>query len=246
MLLAYDNPAGPATFRGWVDDIKVVGSPAVKKYDHPSDYVLTTRGTNSTGSFSRGNNIPAVAVPHGFNFWTPVTNAGTLSWLYDYHKGNNAANLPTLQAFAASHEPSPWMADRQTFQVMPSGAAGVPNANRAARALAFRHENEVASPHYYSVKFENGLKTEIAPTDHAALFRFTFTGDESNLIFDNVTNDGGLTLDPANRTVTGYSDVNAAACPTAPPGCSSTPRSTSRSRPAARCPAVAAPRSPAT
>ena len=38
----------------------------------------TTRGTNSSGSFSRGNNIPATAVPHGFNFWTPVTDAGSL------------------------------------------------------------------------------------------------------------------------------------------------------------------------
>jgi predicted alpha-1,2-mannosidase len=207
ILVAYDNPDGPAKFRGWVDDLKIVGSPVRKEYDNPSDYVLTTRGTHSTGSFSRGNNIPATAVPHGFNFWTPVTNAGTTSWLYDYHKGNNAANLPALQAFSTSHEPSPWMGDRQTFQVMPSGATGVPNASRTARALPFRHENEVASPHYYSVKFENGLKTEIAPTDHAALLRFTFTGDESSLIFDNVNNNGGLTLDPANRVVTGYSDV---------------------------------------
>ncbi len=169
--------------------------------------MITTRGTHSTGSFSRGNNIPATAVPHGFNFWTPVTNAGTTSWLYDYHKGNNAQNLPALQAFSASHEPSPWMGDRQTFQVMPSGVAGVPNANRAARALPFRHENETASPHYYGVTFENGIKTEIAPTDHAAIFRFTFTGNESSLIFDNVNDNGGLTLDAANGVVTGFSDV---------------------------------------
>jgi predicted alpha-1,2-mannosidase len=207
ILVAYDNPKGPARFRGWIDDLRIVGTPAVRKYARPSEYVVTTRGTQSTGSFSRGNNIPATAVPHGFNFWTPVTNAGTTSWLYDYHKGNTAANLPALQAFSASHEPSPWMGDRQTFQVMPSGAAGVPNASRSARALPFRHENEVASPHYYSVTFENGIRTEIAPTDHAAIFRFTFTGDESSLIFDNVNNNGGLTLDAANGVVSGYSDV---------------------------------------
>ena len=62
---------------------------------HLSDYALTTRGTNSSGGFSRGNNFPATAVPHGFNFWTPVTNAGSLSWLYDYARANNADNLPT-------------------------------------------------------------------------------------------------------------------------------------------------------
>ena len=62
-----------------------------------------------------------------------MTNAGSQSWLYDYARANNADNLPTLQAFARSHEPSPWMGDRQTFQVMPSAAAGTPDAGRNAR-----------------------------------------------------------------------------------------------------------------
>ncbi|MFC6093302.1 GH92 family glycosyl hydrolase [Saccharothrix lopnurensis] len=205
ILVAYDNPRGPAAFNGWIDDIAVRSAPAVVERARPSDRVLTTRGTNSSGSFSRGNNFPATAVPHGFNFWSPMTNAGSTSWLYEYAKNNNRDNLPTLQAFTASHEPSPWMGDRQTFQVMPS--TGTPTADRAVRALPFRHENEVARAHYYGVAFENGMKTEIAPTDHAALFRFTFTGGSSNLVFDNVNNNGGLTLDPASGVVTGFSDV---------------------------------------
>jgi predicted alpha-1,2-mannosidase len=98
------------------------------------------------------------------------------------------------------------MGDRQTFQVMPS-TAGTPDPDRRARALPFRHANEVARPHYYGVTFENGLKTEIAPTDHAALFRFTFPGATSSVIFDNVNDDGGLTIDQKNGVVTGYSDV---------------------------------------
>ncbi|HTE61521.1 MAG TPA: discoidin domain-containing protein, partial [Solirubrobacteraceae bacterium] len=76
ILVAYDNPDGPAEFGGWVDDVKIEASPPQKQRSRPSDWVVTNRGTNSTGSFSRGNNIPATAVPHGFNFWIPVTNAG--------------------------------------------------------------------------------------------------------------------------------------------------------------------------
>jgi predicted alpha-1,2-mannosidase len=205
VLVAYDNPKGPAHFGGWVDDIVVTGTPATKDHQNPSDYVQTTRGTNSSGNFSRGNNFPATAVPHGFNFWSPMTNAGSISWLYEYARSNNAQNLPTVQAFTASHEPSPWMGDRQTFQVMPS--SGTPTADRAARALPFKHANEVAQAHYYSVKFDNGMRTEIAPTDHAAMFRFSFTDDSSNVVFDNVNNNGGLTLDAANGVVTGFSDV---------------------------------------
>src|SRR5215218_5785072 len=207
ILIAYDNPDGPADFGGCVDDIEIDGSPVHQRPSRLSDWVVTTRGTNSSGSFSRGNNIPATAVPHGFNFWAPATNAGTRSWFYEYQRGNNGANLPVIQAFEASHEPSPWMGDRQTFQVMPSTAAGVPDASRSARGLPFQHANETAKPHYYGVVFENGMKTEIAPTDHAAIFRFTFTGDSSNLIFDNINSGAGITIDQANGVVTGWSDV---------------------------------------
>ncbi|MET8676887.1 GH92 family glycosyl hydrolase [Streptomyces sp. NPDC004647] len=207
ILVAYDSPKGPAKFRGWVDDISIAPKAPEQVSAHPSNYAETTRGTNSSGGFSRGNNFPATAVPNGFNFWTPVTNAGSTSWLYEYARANNDDNLPSVQAFSASHEPSPWMGDRQTFQVMPSTAAGTPDGSRKARALPFHHENETARPHYYGVSFDNGLKTEIAPSDHAAMMRFTFPRDDASVIFDNVNNEGGLSLDPASGVVTGYSDV---------------------------------------
>jgi predicted alpha-1,2-mannosidase len=207
ILVGYDNPAaGDGGFRGWIDDIRLTAKQPEKRYDSVADYVITTRGTHSSGAFSRGNNFPATAVPHGFNFWSPMTDAGSISWLYSYHAHNNAENKPDIEAFTVSHEPSPWMGDRQTFQVMPSPAEGTPDADRKKRALAFSHDDEVAKAHYYRVKFDNGIVTEFAPTDHAAIFRFRFPG-AANLIFDNVNNDGGLTLDPENRTVTGYSDV---------------------------------------
>ncbi|MFJ1665074.1 GH92 family glycosyl hydrolase [Streptomyces bottropensis] len=207
IVVAYDSPKGPARFRGWLDDVTLRVRAPERPKAHLSDYVVTTRGTNSSGGFSRGNNFPATAVPHGFNFWTPVTNAGSLSWLYDYARANDADNLPTVQAFSASHEPSPWMGDRQTFQVMPSAAAGTPELSRTARALAFRHENETARPHYYGVRFENGVRAEMAPTDHAAALRFTYPGDDASVLFDNVTDQAGLTLDKEAGVVTGFSDV---------------------------------------
>ncbi|MFF1832923.1 GH92 family glycosyl hydrolase [Streptomyces sp. NPDC058231] len=207
ILVAYDSPKGPAKFQGWIDDIKIAPKAPEKRRAHLSDYASTVRGTNSSGGFSRGNNFPATAVPNGFNFWTPVTNAGSTSWLYDYARANNDDNLPTMQAFSASHEPSPWMGDRQTFQLMPSVASGTPDASRTARALPFKHENETAKPHYYGVKFENGLKAEMTPTDHAARMRFTYPGDDASIVFDNISNAGGLTLDPKTSSFTGFSDV---------------------------------------
>ncbi|WP_208543223.1 GH92 family glycosyl hydrolase [Marilutibacter alkalisoli] len=212
ILVGIEAPFGPATFRGWIDDIRLFDGgaadvPVAATPKRPSDHVLTTRGTNSSGAFSRGNTIPATAMPHGFNFWAPVTDAGSLSWFYEYSKRNDERNLPRLQALTLSHETSPWMGDRQTFQVMPSIANGEPSANRADRAVSFRHENEVARPHHYRVELDNGIVAEIAPTDHAAMFRFTFPGDDASLIFDNVDDRGGLSLSPDSSELTGYTDT---------------------------------------
>jgi predicted alpha-1,2-mannosidase len=207
IIVGYDNPGGPSlSFGGWIDDLRIARIAAEAPRAHLSDYVITTRGTNSGPGYSRGNNFPATAVPHGFNFWTPVTDAGSDSWVYVYHRQNDAENLPRLEALALSHEPSPWMGDRQSFQVMPSLLAK-PDADRARRALAFRHDNELARPHHYRVGFENGIVAEVAPTDHAAVFRFRFPGDDASLIFDNIDDRGGLTLDPAGGTITGFSDA---------------------------------------
>lgn len=207
ILVAYDNPDGPADFGGWIDDIEIDGDPPERRRSRPSDWVVTNRGTNSSSAFSRGNNVAATAVPNGFNLWIPVSHAGTPWFLNEYHRDNNAQNLPELEALSLSHEASPFMGDRQTFQVMPSAAPGAPPTGRTARALAFRHENEIVKPHRYGVEFENGIEAEIAPTDHAAMLRFTFPDEHANLVFDNVDANAAVAIDREAGALTGWSDV---------------------------------------
>lgn len=205
IVLMHNGPA--AHFEGFLDDLRIGPATEEASDQHPSDLVETRRGTNSNSVFSRGNNFPALVLPHGFNFWTPVTDASS-DWMYQYQERNDANNHPRLEAFSLSHEPSPWMGDRQTFQMMPAAVAtGAPSANREARALSFTHDNEIAHAHYYKVTFDNGIVGEMTPTDHAAAFRFTFPGNRGQLIFDNVTHDGGIALDPSRRSFSGYSDV---------------------------------------
>ncbi|GLQ88654.1 GH92 family glycosyl hydrolase [Dyella flagellata] len=208
IVLTHDGPAGD--IEGFLDDLRI-GPAADEAADkRPSDYVNILRGTNSSHTFSRGNNIPAVTLPHGFNFWVPVTDAGS-DWMYQYQQRNDANNRPRIEAFSLSHEPSPWMGDRQTFQIMPAAvASGAPSANRAARALSFSHDHETAHAHYYKVTFDNGVVGEMTPTDHAAMLRFSFPGKRGQLVFDNRTDEGGITLDPAHRSFSGYSDVKSA------------------------------------
>lgn len=203
--LMHDGPQ--ASFEGYIDAIEIGPPSRPAQSKRPSDYVNTLRGTNSNGNFSRGNNVPAVAVPHGFNFWTPVTNASS-SWIYQYQERNNEQNLPRLEALALSHEPSPWMGDRQTFQLMPASVShGAPSANREARALPFHRANETARAHLYAISFDNGIQAEITPTDHAAMFRFTFPEGRSQLILDNRDNHGSVSIDASSRSFSGWSEV---------------------------------------
>ncbi|NIH83414.1 GH92 family glycosyl hydrolase [Amycolatopsis granulosa] len=199
VLLVEPPPGEPVS--GWIDDVRLADVPPPGPRD-PVDWVRTTRGTQSSNEISRGSTFPATAVPHGFNFWTPVTDAGSTTWLYEYHRRNNADNRPALQAFAVSHQPSPWMGDRHSFQFLPG--IGPVTVDRAARALPFTHDDETDRPHHYGVRFDNGITVDLTPTDHAALVRFTFPGEGGWVLFDNVDRRGGLRVDPARGVVTGH------------------------------------------
>ncbi|WP_236792921.1 GH92 family glycosyl hydrolase [Amycolatopsis sp. GM8] len=175
---------------GWLDDVRIADRPPRRQ--DPVDRVRTTRGTHSSGEFSRGNTFPATAVPHGFNFWTPVTDASSTTWLYEYHRRNDDANRTRLAGFALSHQPSPWMGDRHTFLIVPEGD------------LAFGHEHETDRPYHYGVRFDGGLAVDLAPADHAALFRFAFP-DKAVVRFS--CKKGGVRVDAKTGEVTGYTSV---------------------------------------
>ncbi|QRP49910.1 GH92 family glycosyl hydrolase [Amycolatopsis sp. FDAARGOS 1241] len=202
IVLLTDPPAG-GDLTGWVDDVRL-GEHHPRTGD-ALDHVRTTRGTHSGRDFSRGNTFPATAVPHGFNFWTPVTDASALDWIYSYHRHNTEDNEPALQAVALSHQPSPWMGDRHTFHLLPGTGPVEPDPRR--RALTFSHADETDRPHHYGVRFTNGLTADLAPADHAAIFRFTFPGDRGWVLFDNARNRGGLRVHPDTGVVTGHTWV---------------------------------------
>lgn len=206
ILLSYDNPAGAAgtAFQGWVDDISIRQTPTRDTSDGLVSYVDTRRGTNSTGGYSRGNNLPATAWPNGFNFITPMTNADNTGTLYNYQRTNDENNMPGLTGIGLSHEPSIWMGDRDQLALMPV-AGDSPDSSLAARRLTFSHDDEVARPDVYSVTFTNGMKAEATPTDHGAVFRFTFTGDKGSVLVDQVAGSSKLSVSQ-NGVVTGWVD----------------------------------------
>jgi predicted alpha-1,2-mannosidase len=199
ILVAYDQPLSTGTFRGYFDDISIRagGDTGAKRL---SEFVDTRRGSNSDSSYSRGNTFPGTSVPNGFNFWTPITNGNSDSWLYEY-------KASTVQGFGISHEPSPWIGDYGQLQVMPmtGGVKSTPDARKST----FKHANEVAQADYYKTQLDTyGITAEMTPTDHAGVMRFKYpAAADSVILFDTIDQVGGqINVNSGARTITGYVD----------------------------------------
>lgn len=213
ILFTYDHPGsdvkgievptGATSFTGWLDDVEIGVAAARDTSDGFVSYVDTRRGTNSTGGFSRGNNLPATAWPNGFNFITPMTNADNVGTIYQYQRANNAQNRTGLNGIGFSHQPSIWMGDRNQIAVLPAANAN-PTSNLNDRRLTFSHENEIARPDIYDVTFDNGIRTAVTATDHGAIYRFEFAGDASSILIDQLVDSSKLTI--SGDTVSGWVD----------------------------------------
>ncbi|WP_163541156.1 GH92 family glycosyl hydrolase [Occultella kanbiaonis] len=167
------------------------------------DRVRTTRGTNSTGEFSRGNTAPLVGVPHGCLYALPMTDAGSRRWVYTWHAGRPGDPRPTLQAVATSHLPSPWIGDRGVFQVMPTTGR---SHDRAERALAFDHATETDRPHLWSARLAGGIEVEATAGPSVMAVRSTFpAGSDAGIVLDHLgtMRDVTITAEAAVVVVTG-------------------------------------------
>src|SRR5699024_1697891 len=63
VLVSFDQPGAVSgtPVKGFIDDVSIDKAEELDTSDGLVSYVDTRRGTNSTGGFSRGNNLPATA-----------------------------------------------------------------------------------------------------------------------------------------------------------------------------------------
>lgn len=159
-------------------------------------YVNTLQGTDSEWALSYGNTYPTVGLPFAVHFFSPQTGKNGDGWKYTY-------KASTIRGFQQVHQCSPWMGDYAVFSLMPG--IGSLRVGEDQRALAFSHDNEVAKPHYYSVKFENGIRAEISPVERGAHMRFSFPKNEKAfLVLDGLLKDSQVQIIPSERKIIGY------------------------------------------
>jgi predicted alpha-1,2-mannosidase len=170
------------------------------------DLVNPLMGTQSKFSLSSGNTYPAIAMPWGMNFWMPQTGKMGDGWSYMY-------DAEKIRGFKQTHQPSPWINDYGQFSIMP--VTGALKIEENERASWFSHKAEVAKPHYYKVYLADyDVTTEIAPTERAAQFRFTFPkSDSSYVLLDAFDRGSYVKIIPSERKIIGYTTKNSGGVP---------------------------------
>lgn len=159
-------------------------------------YVNTLQGTNSSFELTHGNTYPTTALPFAVHTWTPQTGKNGDGWKYQYTKN-------TIRGFQQAHQCSSWTNDYAVFSFMPGIDTLI--VNEDDRALTFDHKNEIAKPHYYSVQFDNAIRTEMSPSERGVHLRFSFPkGHKSFLVLDGYTGLSNVHIDVANRTIRGF------------------------------------------
>ena len=178
-------------------------SSAVK---NPVDYVSTLVGTQSKFELSTGNTYPATALPWGMNFWTPQTGEMGNGWAYTY-------NADKIRGFKQTHQPSPWMNDYGQFAIMPITGGLVFDQDR--RASWFSHKAEVSRPYYYKVYLaDHDVTTELAPTERAVMFRFTYPETKNSYVIVDAFDKGSyVKVIPEENKIIGYSTKNSGGVP---------------------------------
>ena len=172
----------------------------------PVDYVNPLVGTQSSFQLSTGNTYPAIAMPWGMNCWVPQTGKNGDGWQYTY-----TANK--IRGFKQTHQPSPWINDYGVFSLMPT--VGEPVWDEERRASWFSHKAEKATPYYYKVYLADyDVTAEVAPTERAAILRFTFPEtDQANVVIDAFDKGSEITIAPGNRAIFGYTTRNSGGVP---------------------------------
>ena len=167
----------------------------------PVDMVNPLTGTLSKFELSTGNNYPVIALPWGMNFWTPQTGKNGDGWQYTY-------TADKIRGFKQTHQPSPWMNDYGMFSLMPITGEAIFDEEK--RASWFSHKAEIAKPYYYRVYLADyDITTEIAPTERAAMFRFTFPQEEmSYVVLDAYDRGSYVQIQPEKNRIVGYTTRN--------------------------------------
>ena len=168
-----------------------------------TQYVNTYVG--SAGA-DMGNTFPGAALRFGMIQWSPDSLRG-----FDRrHAGSYLYSDNAIRGFSLTHLSGPGCQIMGDVLITPVAGSinGSPVADAGHYAAKFSHSHEHASPGYYSVALDNGIKVQLAVTTRAGIGSFAFPASASSRLLFDVGRDGSgvdsASIDIAgDRSITG-------------------------------------------
>jgi predicted alpha-1,2-mannosidase len=178
----------------------------------PVDYVNPFIGSQASSdrASTDGRTHPGACVPFGMTKWTPVN---VVSHNDPYKYVEDSARMPLYSdvikeevfGFRGSHFPNgSHKPDYAHYDFMPM--VGDLKFDPRERASKISHDEEEASPGYYSVYLQD-YKTdvEITATERCGYLRFSFPDtNETHIIVDTRMDDGFVKILPEENRIIGY------------------------------------------
>ena len=138
------------------------------------------------GTGGHGHTFPGPVMPNGMIQPSPDTRIDGWDACSGYYYEDS-----TINGFSHTHLSGTGCADYGDVLIMPTvGEKEYKNQDYSSQQLpfasAFKHENEVSKPGYYSVFLDRyGVKAELTATNRAAIHRYTFpASDKAGFIID--------------------------------------------------------------
>lgn len=167
--------------------------------------------THTAGLFGKsteeyGQTLPAVLEPNGMNFWTAQTQDTELKCKAPYYYKNER-----IQGFRNSH----WIVggctqDYGSMTLMP--VSGTLKYLPEERGSLFSHQEETATPAYYSVLLKDySILAEMTGRSRSAIFRFTYNRPEDACLIVNPNSDEGegyIEIDTLKKQIRGHNPVH--------------------------------------
>jgi predicted alpha-1,2-mannosidase len=126
------------------------------------------------GTQNEGNTYPGAAVPFGMVQFSPDTGHNTG---YDYAEDH-------IRGFSLVHLSGVGCGLGGDLPVLPT-TGDVTQTDYAKYAAKFSHDDEQASPGYYGVGLDSGIKAELTATERTGVQRYTFPAtDKANVLLN--------------------------------------------------------------
>ncbi|WP_435270053.1 GH92 family glycosyl hydrolase [Streptomyces sp. 1222.5] len=126
------------------------------------------------GTENEGNTYPGAAVPFGMVQFSPDTGHNTG---YDYSQDH-------IRGFSMVHLSGVGCGLGGDLPVLPT-TGDITSTDDATYAAGFSHDDETASPGYYGVGLDSGVRAELTATERTAVQRYTFPAtDKANVLIN--------------------------------------------------------------